>query len=54
MNRAGNANYDINWAEMSEMNGSSVRKTLDFSEQIKAAVKTYDGNLCAGTAVAAE
>ncbi len=54
VNRAGNSNYDINWAEMSEMNGSSVRKTLDFSEQIKAAVKTYDGNLCAGTAVAAE
>ena len=47
VNRTGNAKYDINWAEMSEMNGASVRKTLDFSEAIKAAVKPFDGNLCA-------
>jgi len=49
VNRTGNANFDINWAEMSEMDGSNVRKTLDLSDAIKAAVKTYDGNLCAGT-----
>ena len=47
VNRTGDQKYDINWAEMSEMNGASVRKTLDFSEAIKAAVKDYDGNLCA-------
>ncbi len=49
VNRTGDAKFDINWAEMSEMDGSNVRKTLDLSDAIKAAVKTYDGNLCAGT-----
>jgi hypothetical protein len=49
VNRTGDSKFDINWAEMSEMDGSNVRKTLDLSDAIKAAVKTYDGNLCAGT-----
>ena len=52
IDRAGN--NDINWAAMSEMDGANVRKELDLGDAFKAAVKAYDGNLCAGTAVAAE
>ena len=45
---------DIDWSAMSQMDGSTIRKAVDLSSEFAAAVKPFDGNLCAGTAVSAE
>jgi len=51
LDKTGKGN-DIDWSSMSEMNGSTVRRQLDLSTPFVAALKEYDGNICAGTAVA--
>ena len=45
---------DIDWSSMSEMNGGTVRKSLDLGTAFQAALVEFNGNLCAGTAVETE